>query len=315
MHWIGKKFCALALQTVPRVLGLCDRRPESRTYGSVDRNYWHYQLIDHSNQRYQEAGLLLALAYVFDDSDNIFFKSQRISEWSRQVWRFWLKNRNRDGSSSETYPFERSFCATAFTTAAFLETVDLLGGVEEWTSELDAVQPTVYWLAKKRNEEVANQMCASLWALAAYAHLMSDLEIRKAAVERTNQIIELSEKKGVLLEYGGFDLGYQSISLSAMVRAQTFGLNEPVFVDLIARAQSVMERYMDPEGKTKPSGNSRGTEYIFPYGLTVRESRIIKQIEAGFKRDTVLNPTWMDDRYCIAFASDYLMAGREILLR
>jgi len=145
--------------------------------------------------------------------------------------------------------------------------------------------------------------------------LTSDPGIKRAAVERAGQIIDLSEKEGVLLEYGGFDLGYQSISISALLRARSFGFKESIFLDLIARAQNVLERHVDLEGKAQFGENSRGTEYIFPYGLTVRESRIIDKIGAGLKQNAVLNPTWMDDRYCIAFANDYFMAGKEIVLR
>jgi hypothetical protein len=30
------------------------------------------------------------------------------------------------------------------------------------------------------------------------------------------------------------------------------------------------------------------------------------------KKNLILNPTWMDDRYCIAFALDYLKTGLEL---
>ena len=105
---------ALAVETVPRVLGLCNRDETSATGGCCDRNYWHYRLLDVANARYQEAGHLFALAYDTSAPRNPFYRRQRIADWARLSWRFWLDQRNSDGSLAEVYPNERSFCATSF---------------------------------------------------------------------------------------------------------------------------------------------------------------------------------------------------------
>ena len=61
-----------ALETVPRVLGQCDRGAGSATAGCCDRTYWHYHILDFPNARFQEAGWLLALAYTSDLPGNAY---------------------------------------------------------------------------------------------------------------------------------------------------------------------------------------------------------------------------------------------------
>ncbi len=64
MNESAARFLGPALETIPRVLGLCDRQANSATYGCCDRHHWHYRAIDFPNARLQEAGWLFALAYA-----------------------------------------------------------------------------------------------------------------------------------------------------------------------------------------------------------------------------------------------------------
>src|SRR6202000_3165819 len=121
-------FLGPALETVSRVLGLCDRHAASPTFGCGDRMHWHYRITDFANARAQEAGLLFALAYAAPLSGNRFHNQPALRDWVHGVWRFWLDRRNGDGSVIEVYPYERSNCATSFTSACFVESVLLLGG-------------------------------------------------------------------------------------------------------------------------------------------------------------------------------------------
>jgi len=63
MVFAKEKILDSVLKQVPRLLSLLDRNRFSKTYGSFDRQFWHYKTVDFSGGRYQEAALTLALLY------------------------------------------------------------------------------------------------------------------------------------------------------------------------------------------------------------------------------------------------------------
>lgn len=308
---LNEHFTSVLTEVVPRVIGLCDREPTSRTYGCCDRTYWHYKLIDLSNARYQEAGQLFALAYVTEAPGNIFHGVPAVAQWARAAWNFWLNRRNKDGSVVELYPNERCFCATSFSTSAFLETVLLLGGAAAWQTELHAAEKTLHWLASHANKAPANQMAASAHALAAFARLTGDTRMRDAAERRLTEFLDL-ESDGAFLEYGGFDAGYQSITLSTMRRLDVHLGGNQALRQSMRRAAERLDAALDAEGRMDSAANSRGTQYFYPSSVVGLNDGILARLARGLDANRVLRPAWMDDRFCIAMATDYLMAAREI---
>jgi hypothetical protein len=305
------RFAGPAINTTARVLGLADRDAESQTFGCCDRNYWHYKIIDFANARMQEAGLLFALAYATEAANNPFYRRPKMLQWSRAAWRFWLKRRNRDGSLAEVYPNERSFCATAFTAAAFVETVPLLGGAPVWAEEIAQAEATMAWLAENRNPEVGNQMAASLQALTGYARLTGNPKHAAAAGARRQEVLAITASDGTLPEYGGCDLGYQTISLASLLRVLRLSPNDAEIESLIRKGLALVDAGLDADGRADPARNSRGTQFIYPSALEAFANPAVERVSAGLARGAILRPIWMDDRYCIPFAADYWFAFRE----
>lgn len=299
-------FADIALATVPRVLGLCDRRPNSPTEGCCDRHYWHYRMIDFANARFQEAGWLIAAAYRWPGSR--FHDKVPMMEWCRAAWRFWLARRNPDGSVMEAYPRERSFCATSFSAAAFVETMVMTGAVAD---DLVAARNTLIWLGHARNPEVANQMAASLHAMTGYVRLTGDTEVARLARKRRDELLALARPDGGFAEYGGLDLGYQSITMSTIARIIALSGGDDDLFEVLRRGETLLDRGIGEDGRIDPARNSRGTQYIYPHSLAFLRSPVLNRLETGLANGAVLNPAWMDDRYCIAMATDYLIAAME----
>ena len=306
-----QRLIVLALDTVQRMLGQCDRSVGSVTAGCCDRNYWHYRLLDVANARFQEAGLLFSLAYSTPHPDNRFFGHPRIAEWVRMVWAFWMSRRNSDGSVSEVYPNERSFCATSFSTAAFLESVRLTGGTAAWKSELSAVRNTLYWLDGNSNPDVPNQMLASWHSLQAYADLTGDTWCKAAVSRRRKDCLSLQDAWGVWPEYGGLDVGYQTISMSTLASVLALLPGDSEIEQALARGESAIRDLVTDDGAVEAHRNSRGTQYLYPHAIARMGSPLLDRIFRGLDNGQVLRPTWMDDRYCHALASDYLLAYRS----
>jgi hypothetical protein len=304
------RFLGPALETVSRVLGLCDRAAGSPTAGCCDRAHWHYRSIDFPNARLQEAGWLFALAYAAPLPGNRFRGQQRLLDWSRQVWRFWLAQRNRDGSVAEAYPNERSFCGTSFSAACFAETVELLGGAARWPDEVADAERTFAWLAAHASPEVGNQMAASLLALTLYARLSGKPEFAAAAHRRRGEMLACAGADGTVREYGGFDAGYQSITMSLLARVQRLG-DDPELARMLDGSEALMRTAVDDLGRTDVGRNCRRTQFLYPYGFASKNSPVTARIMAGLQADAILRPTWMDDRYCIGMAADYLLTAWE----
>lgn len=305
-------FSGPALATVPRVLGFIDRDPESPTFGCCDRAYWHYRLIDLANSRAQEAGLLLTLAWLYPGQDNPFLGKDILLDWIRGVWRFWLSARNADGSTVEVYPNERSFCATSFSAAAFVDSVRLLGGPVGFEEELRLAEPTFRWLGNNANSDVANQMAASLHALSGYAALTGDAGMAALVRERGAEVRALLRDDGAFVEYGGLDVGYQTITLSTLTAVSRLTTELPWLPDAIGRGLSAVEPRIGDAGEVDWRGNSRRTQYVYPRALAALGSPAISRLAVGLEAGSLITPCWLDDRYTTAFAVDYFLTAMEV---
>jgi hypothetical protein len=294
------------LNAVPRALGLTDRQDRSETFGCCDRAYWHYRQIDFANARFQEIGLMLAYAHALPINKNPYYQKEALVRWSVGIWAHWLESRTVDGAVCEAYPNERSVCATAFTAAAFIETAHLLKDQYDWQPMLADAERTMHWLSEHTTTDAFNQMAASYLALSGYAALTGRDDAAAWASSRRDVLLSLIRDDGVLPEYGGFDSGYQSLSLATLAAAERhFGSNNSIR-DALGKASRTMRDNFTPPFGFDTAANARRTQYVFPSGLSgvdgLLETQIMPSIEAG----RALRPSWMDDRYFIGLATDFM---------
>ena len=107
-------YADFVLKNAPRVITQIDRDPNSKTYGSCDRNFWHLKTRDFSSAILQQSGLVLALLYSNDFEGNVYYKNENIKEWAVATVYYWAKVQLKDGSFNEYYPHEHGFPPTAF---------------------------------------------------------------------------------------------------------------------------------------------------------------------------------------------------------
>lgn len=284
-----------------RFLGFMDREPTSPTYGCFDRNYWHYKMHDFPNLRLQEAAQYLVIM------------SKLYPEWSETLRplviaavRFWSTQRHREGCVDEAYPWERSFCATAMSMQAVTETILWL----EEDCGVDLLR-SADWLAENDRTDVANQMAAAGLALYNFSKLTGDSRYAAAAKAKIDSVIDHQLPSGGYLEYSGSDNGYTSITLSSLTRyfertkAPEVGLS-------IKKALADLDQKVDGFGNFDSSQGSRRTQFLYPYGLTQAQPLFGKFLH-GLSKNAVITPLWMDDRYCVPLATDYLLTHWKVL--
>lgn len=289
-----------SVRLVPRALGFVDREAKSAAFGCADRYFWHYKLHDFPNARFQETAELLALAYTWRHAENPFHGKDRVRAWALGCVRFWERIMRSDGSFDEAYPFERSFCATSFSTLHALSALVVLS--ERPSADIRRVGR---WLAAHDGPDTANQRAASAAALALIAAFEGDDGFRNAARKRVEALRDEHARLGYFNEYGGRDAGYTTITLSALAAYSDHAKDSESAAWVRSEAKNIGDLLRD-DGRYDITGQSRATQFFYPYALAWARNGALAKIVRGVAEDRILKPSWMDDRYMVAYATDYL---------
>ncbi|MDD5069924.1 MAG: hypothetical protein PHV17_04265 [Candidatus Omnitrophica bacterium] len=293
-------FLNIALSQMPRILGFLDKNPHSKTCGCFDRCYWHYKTSDFSNARFQEAVLALSLVYFIDSPTNHFYRSSTIKNWVFAGLGFWSRARHSDGSTDESYPFERHFCSTAFSCYAITESLLLFG-----EKGALALGKTGDFLIRHNRLDVANQMACGALTLYNLYELTGDNKYHKGFEEKLSSLLKMQAKDGFFMEYGGFDAGYDSITLSFLALIYKKNPSQDIEKAALNCVKNI-EKFIDDEGYIYPGGMSRNTQFLYPLGFAQFCPDVLVRLKRGLEKNIILNPSWLDDRYCIPMICNYL---------
>jgi hypothetical protein len=163
---LSNVYFKVIIDEIPRLLGLLDKNPISPTFGSFDRNYWHYNISDFSCARFQEATLTLALLYLLNYDNNPYYNSEDILKFINGGVNFWCKIQRKNGSFDEWYPYEGSFVATAFSTCAISEVLLLLKEkIANFDNSLRCIKKAVDFLSKNVDYTACNQEAGAILAI------------------------------------------------------------------------------------------------------------------------------------------------------
>jgi len=298
-------FAQAAFASLPRALGLEDREPGSETRGCFDRAYWHYRLSDFPSAWFQTGALLLAQAATLPGSP--FFGNEKVRDWARAGVQFLVASANRDGSLAEVYPFERSYCATAFAALHASLALALLGDPAS-----DSLVRIARWIAHAHPTDAANQVAAAAAALASVGALARDEVLVKASDARFQDLLALQSADGFFLEYGGLDPGYQSVTLSCLAHLARVRPDRADAVSAVAkRGADALRSVVREDGTYEWRTTRRRTQFLYPFGLVRFAPDLAGRFKTGLEKGRVLAPQWLDDRYFLHLATDFLSAARE----
>lgn len=306
----------IVLLTAPRILGQVDRDENSKTFGCSDRYYWKYKFHDYPNARFQESALLFALLYSYKFDENIYFNKANVAKWSLAACKFWLHSRNNDGSCKEAYPFERSFCGTSFSTWSICSTILTLreSSARSLTDDFfsknsfhEELLKTANFLLKKLHFEVSNQTASAALALQTISMLTNHDNLAVQAKIIIETLINNYNNGLRFPEYKGFDLGYATITLSCICRYLDLSGHWPEFRTSTQNIGHDISCELNDDASFDASQMSRGTKFLYPYGIMSTTTLGFQKILHGLNNNTLLNPMWMDDRYCIPYINDYIL--------
>jgi len=254
-----------ALAVVPRLLASVDRNSFGPSYGCCDRQFWHYRTAAFPSEMYQEAALPLALAYARRLPGNAWYGEPRLYEAAAAAMRYSARVAHADGSCDDYYPFERALGAAVFSLHAQATAYRLLGLDD---AELLAFfRRRAKWIADHgETGRLANHHALAALALWRTAELTDDAALRTAARRRIDTVLAWQHAEGWFDEYGGADLGYQTVTIDCLAKLRRemglVELDEP-----LRRAVGFARCFLGCNGDYGGEYGSRGTRHAYPHGF------------------------------------------------
>ena len=314
---VTRPYAQAAVAVLPRVLAGFDRNPASPTFGVGDRFHWAWGLIDFPNATFQSVVHGMARLWTND-----------LWPYPTDVGRFVDRMDSaiqavrtctaRDGSLSEAFPGEGSWCVTAL--AAF----DVLAATELMRPEIgddlaqrwvDIVDPLARLL--RRTDEthafISNHLATGAAALHRWADVTGCDHSREAAERIIARIIDRQHREGWYLEYQGADPGYQS--LATYYLADIVGRRDhPELRESLVRSVEFVRHFAHPDGSFGGAYGSRNTRFFVPAGFHLlaaisQDARALAiQMAASVRAQTVVTLAAIDapnlpplfNAYCLA---------------
>jgi hypothetical protein len=256
-----------AIRTLPRILTLLDKNPNSATYGCFDREYWHYRTIDFPCGMSQEMVLPLALVYTHPFPNNPYYRVERLKELAVAGIEFAKKSSHSDGTCDDYFPFERALGAHVFSTYAMSETYRVLG--LDRPDLVDFFRLRGDWLAEHNETgQLANHQAFAALALYNVFLLTGDEKYRAASNQFRDITLSWQHGEGWFQEYEGADPGYHSCSIAFLSKLFQKS-NDESLLEPLRRAVDFAQYFMHPDGSYAGEYGSRNTYHFYPHGFEV----------------------------------------------
>ena len=268
-----KSYQRLLVEKTSLLVSLQDRDELSPTYGCFDRTYWQWKFIDFPDARFQEALLTLSYAYSYNFEGNIFYRNQRLLDWLKAGFLFWIKIQHRDGSFDEAYPYERSFVAVGFGLFYLTEAFVLMENFLDKDIKgkiISAFNKAADWIMT--NDEthafISNHRLAACAGLFTLSKISSNKKYEDSCWDIWRSVKENQSIDGWFSEYGGADPGYltQGIYYAAILYKKS-GNNE--VIKSLDKALEFIKYFIHPDGSLGGEYGSRNTEFYFPGGFEI----------------------------------------------
>ena len=254
---------------IPRILSLFDTDPLSKTYGVGDRFRWAWKLIDFGSGTFQGAANGLAQLLVNGMLPEGFSESS-ICRRIESMFQGAETLRDTNGSLSESFPFESSFCVTALVAYDLVTAVSLLGSrinSSQRTRFLDIIHPMIQFLHRndERHAFISNHLATASVALFRWSSITGEAG-EKRGHELLKQILKEQSSEGWFKEYEGVDPGYQS--LCTYYLADLYLIRPDLdLLEPLQRSIQFLWHFAHPDGSFGGHYGSRNTRFYFPAGI------------------------------------------------
>lgn len=292
-----------------RLLGNLDRFSGSPTSGSFSRDRWLYRFGGRFHPATRQcAAYPIARFHAGVAGFPEFEGNPLLLEALESVLRFTASLQNPDGSFSEWYPRQPSYCATAFL-SAYLSEILLISGDRIGAPVRERVETALHlalpFLSSRSAEPgPANQEAAALLAFRNAGMLLGG-RVRERAIRMRDRFLACASPEGWFPEHGGADAGYQSLSLDFLARCADRGMDglEPA----VEKGLGFLCHAVLPDGRVPPAHQSRQTNFLMPYAIErwaaemPAARNLAARIRPALAEGRLPGPATADDRYAAHF--------------
>lgn len=299
-----------------RFFAQLDTNPTSKTYGSFDRQFWHFKRVDFSSASLQQGCLVLALLYTQNFPQSPFYKNADALALLEASLQYTLTLAHRDGSMDEWYPQERGWAGpTGYVLYAVVRAVQLTEK-DLSRSLLESIRrfsekAARHLLQYEEKDVLSNHQAMALLAIEISKHQFNLNLDEKNYRRRWDFFISSFSNEGWSLEYDGCDAGYQSATLSFLSRLCRF--KETALVsELCTKQLDFLRSFVFPDFSFAGPMGSRGTSNMFHFGFEFWAQKNEKAIQMadyglqGLGQKTILTPNDQDDHYYIYRLVEFL---------
>lgn len=262
----------LLVDSMPRILALLDKNPYSRTFGSFDRKFWHYKIIDFSSGMQQELVLPLAYVWATPFEGNPYHQCERIRHYIQGAFRYHAQLCHADGSLDDYFPHERALGATAYALAAATEAA--LRTNLFTARDVEAFERSGRFIASCREAgKLSNHLAIGIAALHNLYRLTQEGSWKSHAYRLADALLAEQHQEGWFPEYEGCDPGYQTVTIEFLARAVFSGFDHPGLVAALDAAVDFVRCFIHPDGSLGGEYGSRNTYNFYPGGFALLSSR------------------------------------------
>lgn len=307
------------LETAPRLLGMLDREPDSRTAGSFDREHWAWKFRDHPVNMLHWAMLPLAALWDRPWPDNPYHRNPRLLGWLARALETLIARQHRNGAFDTVGPFTQDHGVTLAMAYGITSAIETLGaalpdGLAGRCTE--SVRRACDFAATSSEDYAFISNHQALFALAwLRAHrLLGDATLLERAEQTVREVIAQQSRDGWYREYGGPDPGYESLGIHYLAQYWRLRPSE-VLLDSLERAVDFYRHCVHPDGSVGGDYGSRHTSLYVPGGFELLAHRlphagsVARFMRDRLARGNVATPWTVDDHNLAPLLQGYLTAA------
>jgi hypothetical protein len=252
-------------QNLPRLLSLYNLDACSATYGFGDRLYWGWKIADFANGTMQGGVHALAIALKLGLLEDEAFTLNLIDAAIKAIPRIQARN----GSMSEAYPGENSFCVTALVAFDVLSAIRLLDHRLEKRQRLDYLQiirPLIKFITLHDEEHavISNHLATAAAAITLWSEQSGEDSRRN--LELLDRIFKHQSEEGWFQEYEGADPGYQTLCTYYLFCIYQLTGDEQL-LERLKKSATFLKYYVHPDLTIGGLYGSRNTDVYYPAGI------------------------------------------------
>ncbi|MFN2399257.1 MAG: hypothetical protein ABR543_11540 [Gemmatimonadaceae bacterium] len=263
---------------IPRLLAALDREPQSKSYGSFDREHWAWKFRDFPVTMFQMAVYPLALLWRHPMPGSGCHANGRVLEWIAAAMEATWQRQHRNGSFDSVGPYTQDHGVTLALSYILARSASVLGDAlppPAHAAIRDAVARACKFCERSSEDYAFINNHQAFFALAwlEAAELLGEERYHARADAVIEEIVRQQSPDGWYREYGGPDPGYESLGIFNLA-GYWQRTRSPRLLESLRRSVEFYAHCVHPDGGVGGVYGSRHTSLYYPGGFEILAGEI-----------------------------------------